>query len=151
LLVLEIGGNARILCQSPQIKAPASFPAAGRLLPYGTHSTSSKLHFNLPCKISNSTGKNPAAAAQFLLSAARSLHILTVPPAALTVQTHYPRLCLRKKGLREPGIRGQFLRIWAPVGRRRQRQNRRFSGRVGRRGGPLLRRRQRRAYGAHRA
>src|SRR5439155_4019168 len=53
-----IGGNARVLYQSPQIEAPASILAAGRLLPYGTHFTSSKLHFNLPFKISKRGVKN---------------------------------------------------------------------------------------------
>src|SRR2546430_1623495 len=59
-----------------------------------------------PAKYRTQPGKILSAAAQFLLSAAGPLHILTVPLAALTVQTHYPRLCLTRKACVNPAFEG---------------------------------------------
>jgi len=68
-----------------RIEIPAGLLAAGRLLPYGNHCTSTKPHFNLPFKISNSSGKITEKPAQKLPMGARLLPILTVTSAALTV------------------------------------------------------------------
>jgi len=80
-------GSARILPISP-IEAPTSLHAAGRLLPYGIHFTSSKPHFNLPSKISDSSGKKCQSAAnipaiRFLAALLDTANARSYCPAAL--------------------------------------------------------------------